>query len=391
MPLFDILKKLFKEDSTKPVVQTRIDRQSLNDHLNQELLLAEKERARVNLLLVTESKEFIGTLREYRQTLSSIDLSKRKEVEKLKLITLENLRMYLGHVDRLIDGIEKANEQRGPSYSSEIYTQLMSFENNSKMSFAKATILIGKELEKTRDLITSFLAKYNRFISEHHAVFNRIHLLESLRSAEQESQSLKQAEKEAKEEVADIDRKLKLADEDHQQSVKDLELLNKGEDLRLAREGKKAWEEQRAALQEEALTLKKKIDFKILLKNFHADKKKHELINAYRDNFLSAIEQDDSLAIASMVFTLPGLENLGEQLHHLQEKTMKLQTPPVFQIEEEIRKKAKEIERAEEQKQSLSREQTALQAKAQRIIDKQKEIQEAMQRDAKELHWDLSQ
>ncbi len=284
--------------------------------------------------LVSRISAFETGLEQKIQALKNVDLSKRKEDERIKRIVNESLSIYIQELISLAQNLRSVSQQDLEKHLEDSSKAMHDFRRLSNKPFEKATFLIGKELEDARRYIRVFEhdlasladsarptfdaeSKLKRISSLMDELDKNAHFLASI------SQQLNHLNVDLKREKEESDKTAQSLD-----GIKNsLEYQN---DLRLKEARKRKIED----LEREIRSIQKSIDFKLLARVYHADKKKHELISNYSLNFRSALKEDEGLEIISLV---KGAQGIGiESLRDLLNKLEELSKPFVTEADQKI-------------------------------------------------------
>ena len=154
MSFKDILKRLFGEERSEKKQEIRkIDYNEISLKISAEMDLYKGESKIVKKELFDNVSNFVSQVKNEILILHEIDLNKRKEIEKIKQITLQNLKVYISHLHKLADELSALDSDETKEYANRVISILIKFDSVSRSSFEKATILIGAPLEKIRFII----------------------------------------------------------------------------------------------------------------------------------------------------------------------------------------------------------------------------------------------
>src|SRR3989344_4986620 len=106
-------------------------------------------------------------------SLENIDISQRKEYDKIKIIVKENLNLYISHLKRTIDNIKKAENEVIENCINRLFYTLNEFNRVSLGPFEKATILIGDELGSTKAIVNLFIQDINKIVADNNFIFEK--------------------------------------------------------------------------------------------------------------------------------------------------------------------------------------------------------------------------
>jgi len=300
----------------------------------QSKILAETELKIKNGILMILDK-FYKDVEEAITNLDNVDLSKRKEQERIKIIVEENKLLYKKYLNNLVDNLRK-EKQDLKLYINGLYSAINDFVKTSKVSYEKATYLIGNELRDIKEIIRKLgeeiheLANVNKevFIKEESIRKIKFHFEEleendtllgevhkKLEGIMSEIENVKIQKKELNEKISNIKNS-----EDYEKDIKDKLLHHKRlEDLN-----------------SNIYKIKNKIDFKRLSKIFHYDSKKYALIQDYSSNFKRAIENDSNLEIVNLLEPYDSSVDLINELKQIGKSVLEFKNPFISRVDKEI-------------------------------------------------------
>ncbi|MEK6893149.1 MAG: hypothetical protein AABX07_03005 [Nanoarchaeota archaeon] len=266
----------------------------------------------------------ISELKFQADLLRKIDLEKRKEHERIKIIVKENLGYYASHLEKLAGKLEKINENFGAEeYIIEMQSCFNNFKVNSRKSFEKATILVGKELEQIQDNFRDFFSNFNRIVEGEKEIFEKRKNLEALHNLKKEFNELEKSVLEIGGNVENIEKTKKELETERNSASLEFKALIESEEFKKNLESKERAKREISDLNKNAFKLKESIDIKFLLKFFHENPKKTEVLKKYRERFLSMLEADENFEIVEMVNVALGVD-IHPEVNALLEKSRQL-------------------------------------------------------------------
>lgn len=340
MGIRDFLQNLFKEKakSVEENRETKIPFENLHSKIVSELQIIEKEKENVKKELSENVLRFSSELNEQIKKLKNIDLSKRKEIEKIKLITLDNLKIYISHLEKLSDYlVNETNykDLKAREYAEYIHNSLTKFMHTSHSSFEKATILIGKELEQNKALIREFFNLHRNIVNANKNIFEKETLLLSLNSLLENHNSIKLAISDNESEILRLTEKINYILIQKQNKEKELSLLINSSSFKEMLVERNRLQEEKNILNNEITALKGQIDLKDLSKLFHNDDKKNKIIKSYKENFLSGLNNDQQLILAEIIEQARPEMKIQEKLREIKKKNASLQVISLSSIEKD--------------------------------------------------------
>ena len=315
---------------------------------------------------------FISKIEEKIPSLKLINLEERKERENLKKIVLENLASYITHLERLVENMKrlKDKEMDIDDYIRNIQSTFNQFTKNSRNIRERATILIGKELAEVREIMEGFTKSFNSQIKENKNLLEKKKLNEKVDKKLRELEETKSVKKEIENSIKIIKHKISRADEEKEVAEKEYESYTKSkEHLSFIQEQEKIKQENKS-LEEDILNLKREIDFKFLLKHFHDDIKKSNILKHYYERFSDSLKEEETELIEILKLADKGFleekirdikhrilnqRTLGEdkKLKEYESKINRLGQEIIYEKNEELHEESKINKFEEKQKQIL--------------------------------------
>jgi hypothetical protein len=366
------------ENKEKKEEKVKISLDEIGNEIKKEKESLEKQALELKKNLRGRLKELISNLRLQVIELKATNIEGRKEEEKIKILVRQNLKAYISQVEGLISYLEKLDESP-ERYILAVSKAVENFNKSSRMSFEKATILIGK-LEKTRELIRNFLANFKQMNLE---VFSKMKKLEDLTSKKGELDKAKETSSQIK---SSIENMKKVAERGKLEKEK---LEEEFKDFKASLEYKKHIEEKEntelaiSKLNQDIFNLKEKIDFRDLLKRFHADEKKSRILRNYNENFLESLKEDENFEILKLI---PGkfmgdLEKIKENSKILEKEKGDIENKQE-EFEEKIKSMDFELINREKDFQETSK-------KLERIMEKESELLISIKSEGKSFGLEL--
>jgi hypothetical protein len=387
MALFSFLKKLLEKEEKKEAEKEAISLEELKLRIPSEFASAEVENENFKSEMIKHVLRFSSEIENQIEILRRIDLKERKEAERLKLINLENLKVYISYLERLTKDLKNIESLRPREYTSKINEILSSFEKNSRPSYEKATILIGKELEQARWMVRDFLKDYNTLVSENTWLFEKIKGLMQIKNALEE---LEYFDKKKFDNANLIDTSSKKAEgikKSRQDVENEINTIKNSQDFKNLLEKRGNTMQEREKLNKEVMLLKQDIDLKYLLRIFHTNEKISRLISEYKENFLVALEKDNSLAIIDAINAAKPDPNIAESIKRIRAKSKELEDSAESSIEILIKELEKKISSFNFEALSLERELEHARKKQEKLTEKYIELEENLKSKAAAIDW----
>ena len=288
-----------------------------------DFILKEKNKTReaesASIRRIQENiNEFVNELEPEIIAINEIDLKDRKVEEKIKLIVLDNAKIFADYLEKLKNKLQNIQTQSLTELIKVINDAFQEFKKKSFMSLEKARYLIGKELEAVMKSIASFYENMNEVlknnqklietsetITQADSIYNEIkENLEIGSEIKETSQNIAQALTEFKKQIENLENKINNVKKSKEYSEK----LKKQKD----------YETQKTDLKKEFVNLRALIDFKELAKIHHSIPRNMSLIQEYSNNTQDAFEKDKGESI--LEFIIKNKDEISEQISKILQK-----------------------------------------------------------------------
>lgn len=381
MSFIEKIKKLFSSESGKNQEIQEIKLEGLETetqklfNLEEERINQIRERIRNRVFSLAEE------LKSSIQKLKRINLEEKRENEKIKHIVKENLNFYITYLEKLISEIENLDIDK--DYIKSLTSRFDSFNKNSKNSFEKATILIGKELEEAKSSVRNFTSSFNSLLLDNKEIFERQKKLSKLKEEIRKFEQEKNVEEEIKDNLAKFGKKVQEQEKNRKDTNDKLETLKKSEEYNKFTEDNKNKEKEKISLDNQIMAIKKEINLKNLARHFHSDKKASSLVQSYLEDFKLSLEQDESLSIIKLIKEIAP-EFKTEELEEIRRKTEELKEKET-EIEKKIKETESELKKTESELEYVESELEKENEKEKRFKEKIEEMKEEIKAKASEL------
>ncbi len=287
MGIFDF----FKKNRQNPKKKEKIKFEDID-----KWIFSEKEIIKTEQQIPKKQIEYIlkNLLEEIEQglpALKKIDLSDRKEPERVKLIVLENLEKFIHLLERLIKDLKIISAESLEDLINKINLSFSNFDRQSSINFQKATFLIGKELEGIQQKVSGFFSEFNRIIKENEIFFKREKLV---LEAEELLFRFKKEEK-TKKEILTFMESLKMQINKSEKKIKEynqeIDSLKKTEEYAKQSKNKQELDNLKKEFNNNITSLKESLDFKALTQVYHSIETQMNIIKEFKQNFKESLEK----------------------------------------------------------------------------------------------------
>ena len=302
MNLLNKIKLIFtseqkKGETVKKVIQIEELPSKLESKINELTLL--KKQLKEDILKRISIFEI--EVNERIKSLENIDISQRKEYDKIKIIVKENLALYISYLKRTVDNLKDADDKEIEEYINRLFFILNEFNRLSSKPFEKAAILTGNELSITRATIKLFIQDINKIVEDNNFIFDKSRLCNTLSNLLSESKKLTLLHTEIEKKLAKMNATLENARIEHDLLKNKLLEIKEGDYFKKDNQEKIDYRNKLDSLEKEIQAIKKELDLKSLLKKFHHDIKIDQLVRNYINDFKNTLKEDKELRIIDII------------------------------------------------------------------------------------------
>ena len=367
MAWFNLFKK--KQQSTEiKEEKAQISFKDLKQKLEEQESKESDEIKTLKIQVNEKVLEFINKLKSNILVLREINLDKKRENEKLKLVVLENLNFYIQSLEKLVENLININPEE-KDYLDSLSNIINNFTKNSTNYFEKATILIGDELGHTKLMIKTFVNDYQNIIYPNKSLFDNQNLAKNLKYYIADLEQEKEAKLKLDINIKELENKLSNTQEEKQKLEKNIEKSKNSKEYTKCLETNEKNIQDLKTINKELFDLKQKLDFRFLAKFFHYDKKKTAIIQEYSDKFAETLENDSNLQILDIIKEAK-LDFNTEKIKLLQNNLIKLKKAEKSEIEQELDKLESKLKSVEHETKSLQHEISLEQEKTRKLKEK---------------------
>lgn len=291
MGIFDFLKrKKIGPESEETISFTEIS--TWIDNKKQLIIESYKQpKQEIKDVLLNAVQEFENSV----EVLKNLDLTNKKAPERAKLIVKQNLSNFIHYLEKLILELKELSlildSISFETQINKINSCFSDFEKKSIMSFQKSTFLIGEELGKIRDIISSFFKSFNKIINENRPLIEKIKTISIIKGKLKQIRDLEKISSENEDEILEIKETIESFGQEIQELENQINKTKNTQEYIEQANSKQELERLKTTLIIEFQALKGLIDFKELSKIYHSIEDKMSLIKDYKENFKETFEK----------------------------------------------------------------------------------------------------
>src|SRR3989338_3459949 len=156
MGIFDFLRKITQGKKTPESGKEKIVFSELGSWAEIRIKDIEKQEEDVFSLIKGKTDVFSKEIRERIKAIENFNVSQIKAEDRIKSAVEEGRKKYIESVEALVENLNNMKSDKLEniiSYSDKVFSD---FNKRSRLSYERATILIGKEMAEIRESLKSF-------------------------------------------------------------------------------------------------------------------------------------------------------------------------------------------------------------------------------------------
>tara|TARA_Y100000310_G_scaffold345693_1_gene468382 strand:- start:28013 stop:29143 length:1131 start_codon:yes stop_codon:yes gene_type:complete len=373
-----ILDYFFKKKQTpEPTEKETITFEELSTWLKNEKSKIKDEENKYLTKIKTIVTQFTTELENEIPTLKQINLKEKKVEDRIKLIVKNNLDNYIKYLEKLVSDLNQIQDNKELiTKTNHIFTD---FQKKSKMSYEKATFIIGDELGNIKNKIIKFYKDIEEIIKENQTTINKSNTIKSIENEIDKLNTIKKVKSELEENIKENNDELKNLNKNLEHYFNKIEELKTSE--KFLEENKK-----RQEFEKDLDNLRQSLDFKALTNFYHIFENDMAIVKSYKENFKQAFNQkkgeDLSLLLTKSKLDTPEILNTIQKINEKKLEIEKFDNNAVQSLETEKKKITSEIE-------NINSKKSITEKKSERLNENLSEINSSIKGELVKINIDL--
>lgn len=327
MGIFNFLRKLTQSRKVEKPEGQRISLLELGtwtENKIKDLKTKEKEA----LTLIQKKIEFLADeLKEKINVAESFDINLKKEEDRIKSAVEEGRKKYLESVEYLIESLNNLKRERLEETIADTDRIFSDFNKRSRMSYERATILIGKEMAEIKESLKAFSRSLIKIFDENRGLVESSKIVFLIKLKLIQFEQIEQELQKIDIEIISLNNKITEKEVESGELLAEIEAIKKSSEYLEKQEKIKLFKNE---LEKDISDLRQLIDFKALRNFYHIFEDKIQVVKAYRDDLQANFQKDDGKGILSLLETAKlNNKNISEklnQMHKKKEEILKIET-----------------------------------------------------------------
>jgi DNA repair exonuclease SbcCD ATPase subunit len=348
MGIFSFLKKIFEEPE-EPVIkeEKKIVFSNIEEFLKEKIAETKTKENQAISLINEKINTFVNELKEKIKLVNQVDIESKEKNEKVKSVVYEGRKKYTEFLERFIEKLkdsQKINELK--KFTESINSAFLRFDENSKKSYERATILIGKEMGNLRETMKTFSRELINIFNENKDIVSTLEKLSNIQSKINENKEINNKLKKIDESVPDTNNKILDKEKEIKEISEKIDTIENSQEYRENLEKISFIDIKEKEIQTNISELRQLIDFKALSNFFHIFEDKMAIVKLYRDNFTEEFKNDKGNRLLSLLNESKlNKEDIETKFKQINDKEQEIQTLKSEIKSDETKSLSSEIEK----------------------------------------------
>lgn len=306
MGIFDLFKKLFKEDGAgvsqkQEVIIEKLAFSEIENWIGGKIKENEVKEKEVFFVVKEKIENFIKDIREKIVILRGFDVGAKKEEERIKNIVIDSRGKYIESVEDLIERLNNLEEFKLEKFIERINRIFFDFNKSSFNNYERATILIGKEMVNVKESARVFSKGLLKVFDENKSVVDSFKSFFIIKEKLNTIILIDKTLEEINERKLFLDRRIKESEDENKVLNEELEKIKKSQSYLDFLNNQKKVEYLKLESKENILELKQLLDFKALANFFHIFEKEMRIVKIHKEDFYTHFMKDNGQTIMELL------------------------------------------------------------------------------------------
>jgi hypothetical protein len=301
MGIFDLFKKLVKENKVEEVIVEKLAFLDIENWANNKIKKNEFKEKEIIFKIEVKIEKLGKEVREKIMILEDFNVNEKKEKDNIKSIVVSSRKKYIESVEELIRRLNNLKESKLKNLIDKINKLFFEFNKSSFKNYERATILIGKEMVSVRESLKVFSREILEIFNENKSIIDSFNKLLKIKEKLNTTNSINKILERISKKRADLDKKVSEKEKENIILGKNLEEIRISPSYLENLDKQKKIETLRENSKKEILELKQLLDFKALSNFFHIFEEQMNIVKIHKEDFHTNFEKDNGMAIVELL------------------------------------------------------------------------------------------
>ena len=326
MGIFDFIKKIF-EDEKAEVGKEKMGFFDIKNWIEKKSKENEIREKQTLNLIKNKIEVFSNDIKTKIKVLEDVDVELKKAEDKLKFMTNEGRKKYIEFANIFINNLESLKKDDIEVFIASVNKAFSSFNKSSRMSYERATILIGKEVADIKEDIKALFQELKTLIEKNKDIIDFSKTISLVKSNLEEINRIERDIEIIRADKILIDNKIKQAKEKEKKILGEIEEIKKSPYYLENIERQNKIKLLNGEMEKDISKLREMINFKGLSNFYHIFENQMSIVKLHREDFLTNFNKDDGASILSLLHEAKlDNENILKIAEEMENKKRKIQT-----------------------------------------------------------------
>lgn len=301
MGIFDLFKKLVKENKVEEIVTEKLVFSDIENWLENKIKENEFKQNEIILIIKDKIKRHNNELNKKIKILEDFDVDAKKEKENIKGIVNNSKKDYIRTVENFLENLNNLEMNGFEEFMKKINKIFLYFSKSSYKNYERATILIGKEMASVKESVKAFSKELLKTFDENKPIIDSFKNLLIIKEQLDTITPIDKTLGGISEKKSDLNKKIRKEEEENRILKHRLEEIKTSFSYLENLAKQKKIKSLRGESKKDILELKQLLDFKALANFFHINPEQMRMVKDHREDFYTFFLKDDGKSIISLL------------------------------------------------------------------------------------------
>lgn len=301
MGIFDFLRKITENRKTKETEKEKIALSEIGNFIENRRKEIELREGKIFVLIQDRINALVNELKRKINIVKNINVGQKKAEDRLKSAVEEGRKKYVESVEFLINNLNNLQEDKLENIIADIDKTFLDFNKRSHMSYERATILIGKEMEDIKNELKVFSKEIINVFDENKELVDSSKSISLIKSRLKLFGEIKTELEKINELITSLSKEIADKEEENKLIIEEIEEIKKSSEYLEYLEKQRKIKLLEDELKKDFLDLGQLIDFKALGNFYHIFEDTMEVVKSHRDHLQTNFQRDNGKNILNLL------------------------------------------------------------------------------------------
>jgi len=301
MGIFDFWRKITRNEKTKEIEKEKIAFSEIERRVENKRKEIEIKDGKIFVLIRERINVLINELKIKMNIVKNINVEQKKAEDKIKSVVEEGRKKYVESVESLINNLDNLQRDKLEGVIANIDKTFLDFNKRSHMSYERATILIGKEMEDIKNELKVFSKEMINVFDENKESVDLSKSISFIESKLKRVEEIKAEFKKISGLITSLDKEIIDKEEENKLIIEKIEEIKKSAEYLENLEKQVKIKLLEGELKKDFLDLGQLIDFKALGNFYHIFEDKMGIVKSHRDHLQTNFQKDNGENILNLL------------------------------------------------------------------------------------------